>query len=104
MVARWAQAMIHHTAWTSDAAWAPGRKQLYVDDPTVVTWGSTARRATSFSLVVLLWLTVLISPSDWTWHLDIQPFYMGFLMPLDILQVHTVRLSDVKTRGHPFVE
>ena len=64
MVARWTQAMVHHSAWSSGAAWAPGRKQLYVDDPTVVTWGSTARRATSFSLVVLLWL-VLGIPLSW---------------------------------------
>ena len=64
MVARFTQAMIHESAWSPSAAWAPGRKQLYVDDPAVVAWGSAEQRATTFSLVVLLWLALGI-PLSW---------------------------------------
>ena len=64
MPARWTQAMISEASSSSSSPWAPGRMQLYVDDPVVTAWGSRARRAASFTLVVLLWL-VLGIPLSW---------------------------------------
>ena len=63
-MARWSQAMVAEPATHHDSPWAPARLQLYVDDPSVVAWGSRARRALTFSLLVLLWL-VLGIPLSW---------------------------------------
>ena len=65
MVARWTQALVHELSWTSLARWAPGRLQLYVDDPALVAWGTLGQRSLSFSLVVLWWM-VLGIPLSWT--------------------------------------
>ena len=46
------------------AEWAPGRLQLYVDDPAITSWGERYRRAVTFSMVVLFWL-VLGIPLSW---------------------------------------
>ena len=64
MVARWTQALMAEQSWAPGDRWAPGRHQLYVDDPTVCCWGSPRCRATTFSLVVLFWL-VLGIPLSW---------------------------------------
>ena len=65
MVARWTQALLPEGRWAPALPWAPGRLQLYVDDPALVAWGSAAQRALSFSLAVLWWL-VLGLPLSWT--------------------------------------
>ena len=63
-MARWSQAMVAASAWTSAEPWAPARLQLYVDDPAIVAWGTPQRRATTFGLMVLWWL-VLGIPLSW---------------------------------------
>ena len=65
MISRWTQGMLPESRWEPAAPWAPGRLQLYVDDPTLVTWGSASQRAASFGLAVLLWM-VLGVPLSWT--------------------------------------
>ena len=57
--------MLPECRWSEQEVWAPGRLQLYVDDPALVAWGTAAQRALSFSLAVLLWL-VLGVPLSWT--------------------------------------
>ena len=64
MVARWTQALVAESSWAPGEAWAPGRMQVYVDDPTLCCWGESQTRAVSFTLVVLLWL-VLGIPLSW---------------------------------------
>ena len=64
MAARWTQALVAECSWTPEACWSPGRLQVYVDDPTVCTWGTLQQRATTFTLVILLWL-VLGIPLSW---------------------------------------
>ena len=64
MVTRWAQALVHETQHLETDAWAPGRAQLYVDDPAITSWGSPDARATTFSLIILWWL-VLGIPLSW---------------------------------------
>ena len=58
MVTRWTQALVHEKEHFEMAAWAPARKQLYVDDPAIVSWGSPDSRAVSFSLIILFWLVL----------------------------------------------
>ena len=64
LVARWSQALAAEGSWAASDRWAPARLQLYVDDPTAVAWGSPEQRATTFSLIVVLWL-VLGIPLSW---------------------------------------
>ena len=64
MITRWTQALVHQKEHHATATWAPGRAQLYVDDPAIVSWGPPESRATSFSLIILFWL-VLGIPLSW---------------------------------------
>ena len=65
MVARWTQALMWEGSSTASDRWAPGRLQVYVDDPSLVAWGPSDRRAVTFSLVTLWWL-VLGIPLSWS--------------------------------------
>ena len=64
MVIRWSQALIHESAHTAAAEWAPGRSQLYVDDPSIVAWGPAETRSVSFAMLTLFWM-VLGIPLSW---------------------------------------
>ena len=57
--------MVLESEWSSSSTWAPSRMQLYVDDPTVVAWGTRQRRAATIGLLVLWWL-VLGIPLSWS--------------------------------------
>ena len=81
-IARWSQALILEDVHMPADTWAPGRMQLYVDDPTIVAWGTRRQRAVSFSMLVLWWL-VLGVPLSWTKgsvHLGTSPYiWIGVL-------------------------
>ena len=64
MVMRWTQGMLHVSQHRALDSWAPGRGQLYVDDPAIVAWGRPEQRGCTFSLTILLWL-VLGVPLSW---------------------------------------
>ena len=64
MMMRWTQGLIHESQHRAGDSWAPGRGQLYVDDPAIVAWGAPETRGISFSLAILWWL-VLGVPLSW---------------------------------------